>query len=30
MYGQIFQDVVGKPVTAFQNLIDIEKVATCP
>lgn len=25
MYGQIFQDVVGKPVTAFGNIIEVEK-----
>mgnify|MGYP003587842983 FL=1 len=27
MYGQIFQDVVGKPVSAFDNLIEVEKAA---
>lgn len=27
MYGQIFQDVVGKPVSDFDNLIEVEKAA---
>ncbi|WP_445367617.1 hypothetical protein ACH5Y9_22175 [Methylomonas sp. BW4-1] len=27
MYGQIFQQTVGKPVTDFKNILDIEKAA---